>query len=80
MDFSDDQPKPDRKRSRSFLALLLTVRGFIEGLIGFFTLTEEERIEAGVVIGNQRRGGQTNFTPHTNRKMDSRSIEIKEME
>lgn len=57
MDISADQSKSDSKRSRPFLTVLQTIRGFIGGLIGFFTLTEEERLEAGVVIGNQRRGG-----------------------
>jgi hypothetical protein len=57
MDFSADQSKPDSKRSRPFLALLQTIRGFIEGLIGLFTLTEEERLEAGVMVGNQWRDG-----------------------
>jgi hypothetical protein len=55
MDISADKSKPDSKRSWSFLAVLQTIRGFTEGLIGFFTLTEEERLEAGVIIGNQRR-------------------------
>jgi hypothetical protein len=55
MDISADKSKSDNNRPRPFLAVLQTIRGFIEGLIGFFTLTEEERFEAGVVIGNQWR-------------------------
>jgi hypothetical protein len=55
MDISADKSKSDSKRSKPFLAVLQTIRGFIGELIGFFTLTEEECLEAGVVIGNQRR-------------------------
>lgn len=55
MDISADKSKSDSKWSRPFLAALQTIRAFIGGLIGFFTLTEEERLEAGVMIGNQRR-------------------------
>jgi hypothetical protein len=37
--------------------MLQTIRGFIGWLIGFFTLTEEERLEAGVFVGNRWRDG-----------------------
>ena len=55
MDISADKSKSDSKRSRPFLAVLQTIRGFIGGLIGFFTLTEEERLEAGVIVSKQWR-------------------------
>jgi hypothetical protein len=55
MDISADKSKSDSKWSRPFIAVLQTIRGFIAGLIGFFTLTEEERLEAGVVMDNLRR-------------------------
>lgn len=53
MDISADKSKSDSKRSSLFSALLQTLRSFIGRLIGFFTLTEEERLEAGVMVGNQ---------------------------
>jgi uncharacterized membrane protein (UPF0136 family) len=49
MDISADKSKSDVNRSEPFFAVLQT----IGWLIGFFTLTEEERLEAGVFIGNQ---------------------------
>ena len=55
MDISADKSKSDSERSRPLFAVLQTIRGFIGGLIGFFTLTEEERLEAGVMVGNQSR-------------------------
>ena len=55
MDISADKSKSDSKWPRPFLAGWQTLKGFIGGLIGFFTLTEEERLEAGVIVGNQRR-------------------------
>ena len=55
MDISTDKYKSEGKRLGLFLAVLHTLGGIVRGLIGFFTLTEEERLEAGVVIGNQWR-------------------------
>ncbi len=47
--------KSDGKRSGPFLAVLRTVQGFIRRLIGFFTLTEEERLKAGIYRGGGGR-------------------------
>jgi hypothetical protein len=55
MDISADKSKSDGNRPRPFLAVLQTIRGFIGELIEFFTLTDEERLEAGFFIGNQWR-------------------------
>ena len=55
MDISADKSKSDGNRPRPFLAVLQTIRGLIGGLIGFFTLTEEERLEADVIVGIQWR-------------------------
>ncbi len=57
MDISADKSKSDVNRSEPFFAVLQTSGWLIGWLIGFFTLTEEERLEAGVVIGNQWRDG-----------------------
>ena len=32
-----------------------TVKGFFRRLAGFFTLTEEERLQAGIQVGGQGR-------------------------
>ena len=55
MDISADKYKLNSNRPGPFLAVLQTIRGFIGGLIGFFTLTEEEYLEAGVIVGSEWR-------------------------
>jgi hypothetical protein len=53
MDISADKYKSDSKHSGLFLAVLHTLRGIVRGLIGFFTLTEEERLKAGVYVSSK---------------------------
>ena len=55
MDISTDKYKSDSKRPGLFLAVLHTLGGIVQGLIGFFTLTEEERLEAGIFVGSEWR-------------------------
>ena len=38
-------------------AVLHTVLGIVKWLIGFFTLTEEDRLTAGIHVGGQGRDG-----------------------
>ena len=57
MNISADKSKSEGNRSGPFLALLQIIWGSIGGLIGFFTLTEKERLEAGVIVGNKWRDG-----------------------
>ena len=57
MNISADKSKLEGNRSGLFLALLQIIWGSIGGLIGFFTLTEKERLEAGVIVGNKWRDG-----------------------
>ena len=53
MDISTDEYKSEVNRPGLFWAVLQTLGGLIREMIEFFTLTEEERLEAGVFIGNQ---------------------------
>jgi hypothetical protein len=57
MDISADKYKSDGNQPGPFLAVLQTIRGFIGWLTGFFTLTEEERLEAGVFVDHKWRDG-----------------------
>ncbi|MBN2500021.1 MAG: hypothetical protein JXB38_04580 [Anaerolineales bacterium] len=57
MDISADKYESEGNNLGLFLAVLHTLSGIIREMIGFFTLTEGERLEAGVVIGNQWRDG-----------------------
>ncbi len=43
----------NRNQTRPFSAVLPTVMGIFRGLSGFFTLTEEERLAAGINFGSQ---------------------------
>jgi len=38
-------------------AVLHTVLGIVKWLIGFFTLTEEDRLTAGIHVGGEERDG-----------------------
>jgi hypothetical protein len=53
MDGLADKSKSEVNRPGLFWAVLQTLGGLIREMIEFFTLTEEERLEAGVFIGNQ---------------------------
>jgi hypothetical protein len=53
MDISADKYKSDGNRAGPFLAVLQTVRGIAGWLIGFFTLTEADRLKAGIYVGGK---------------------------
>jgi hypothetical protein len=55
MDISTDKYKSDGNRASSFLAVSQAIRGIVRRLIGFFTLTEEERLKAGISVGGEGR-------------------------
>ena len=53
MDISADKYQSDGKRPGPFLAVLQAVQAFARWLIGFFTLSEEERLKAGIYFGGE---------------------------
>ena len=55
MDISADKSKSYGTQSNPFLAVKQTIQGFVMRLIGIFTLTEEERLKAGIYIGGEGR-------------------------
>ena len=55
MEISGDQDQSDAKRADPLFALSQTVRGFVRRMIGIFTLTEEERLKAGIFLGGEGR-------------------------
>jgi hypothetical protein len=55
MEISDDKYQSEGNRSGFFLTLLRTVQGFARRLTGIFTLTEEERLQAGIFRGGEGR-------------------------
>jgi hypothetical protein len=55
MDISADKYESDGSRPGTFLAGLQTVRGIIRRVVGFFTLTEEDRSKAGIYLGGEGR-------------------------
>ena len=55
MDASADNYKSDGNRTEPFVSALKTVRGFVKRLIGFFTLSEEDRLKAGLHVGGEGR-------------------------
>jgi hypothetical protein len=56
MDISADNYESDgNNRASPFLAISQTVRGLVRRLIGFFTLTGEERSKAGIYLGGEGR-------------------------
>ena len=56
MDPSAEETPPDSNPQRSSWPVVDSVLGFLRQLNGFFTLTEEERLQAGIVLGDERRG------------------------
>jgi len=52
-----DKYKAYINRSDPFSAVLQTVRGFVRRLVGFFAITEEDRLKAGIYISGQDRDG-----------------------
>jgi hypothetical protein len=58
MDISSDQYKTTRNQSSSFpFKLNRTVQRIYERLEGFFTLTEEDRLRAGIQYSGKRDDG-----------------------
>jgi len=57
MDISTDKYKSDINRSSPFSSVLYIMLGIVRWLIGFFTLTEEDRSKAGIYVGNEGRDG-----------------------
>ncbi len=56
MDILADKYESDgTRRPGPFLAGLQTVRGVVRWLIEFFTLTEEDRLKAGIYLGGEGR-------------------------
>ena len=45
---ADKYASDDNHRSDPFLAIAQTMREFVSRLVGFFTVTEEERLKAGI--------------------------------
>ena len=52
MDILPDQNISNENQPRSFSAGLPDVRGIVRWLTGFFTLTDEERLAAGINLGS----------------------------
>jgi hypothetical protein len=48
MENSAGKYKSDTNRSRPFLAVAQIVKSFVSRLIGFFKLTEDDRLKAGI--------------------------------
>jgi hypothetical protein len=58
MDLSTDKSKPYYgRRSGPFVAVLQTIKGITRRLIGFFVLTDKERLKAGIDTGGKYRDG-----------------------
>lgn len=55
MDISADKYKLVINQPGHILAVLHTMLGIVRGLLGFFTLTEEERLKAGIYLGGEGR-------------------------
>ncbi len=56
MDISTDKHNSDLNHSSPFSALLHTVLSIGRWLIGFFALTKEDRLKAGVYLDNVGHG------------------------
>ena len=57
MDISIEETKLDVNRPDPFSTVLQAVRGVARRLIGFFTLSEEERSQAGIDLSGEGRDG-----------------------
>jgi len=55
MDISADNYKSDINRPNIFSTVLQTLLGTVRWLVGFFTLTEEDRILAGIYLDSKER-------------------------
>lgn len=57
MDTAAEKTKPAFERSNLFLSMISVLRRAERWLAGLVTLTEEERIKAGVYFGHERPQG-----------------------
>ncbi len=57
MDISTEKYTSDRNRADPISAVMQTVLGVIKRITGFFMLTEEDRLEAGIHLGGEGRYG-----------------------
>jgi hypothetical protein len=55
MDLSAEEKPSESSPQRSSWPVVESVLSFLRQLSGFFTLTEEERLQAGIVLGDERR-------------------------
>jgi hypothetical protein len=55
MDISGEKYNPDGNRLARFSVVLQTVRSIFRRLVDFFTLTEEDRSNAGVYFSDEGR-------------------------
>lgn len=55
MDASTYTYKPETNRPGHLSVLYHTLLGMFRRLIGFFTLTEEDRLKAGIYVRGERR-------------------------
>jgi hypothetical protein len=55
MDLSTDQSSPNSHQPGHLSALSHSFRNMVRRLIGFFTLTEEDRSKAGIDLGGEGR-------------------------
>jgi hypothetical protein len=56
MDISVDKSELDGNRLGPFLAVSQTVRDIVRRLIGFFELTESDKLKAGIDVSGEGRG------------------------
>ena len=57
MGISTEKQKSHFNRQGISLTVLHTLLGIFSWLIGFFRLTDEERLEAGIDVGSKERDG-----------------------
>jgi hypothetical protein len=55
MDISIDQCKLNGNQAGLFLTIMQTLGGLVRWLTGFFMLTEEDRLKAGIYLGGEGR-------------------------
>jgi hypothetical protein len=55
MDFPSENSKANHNQLDLFSTVLQTVRNFVGRLIGFFILTDEERLKAGIGARSEGR-------------------------
>jgi hypothetical protein len=55
MDTLIDETKPGENQPNPFSAVLQAARGIANKLVGFFMVSEEERLQAGIVLRGDER-------------------------